>query len=238
MTTALEHGVRSVVDRAAATASRLRRARAFHPAGVLLTGDLELTARDAAPAVAGVLAGPTGERFDVLGRLSKGAGTPGEWPDVLGLAVRLPGPDGTARPVDLLFSTTGNAPVLRCLPQARADWRAGVYSSTMPYRIAGSLCWFGAHPDPGPPIPSSTEALRLATAAAPLVFTLAVAAPLGPWLPIARLSLTAAPGEPGGEAFDSMRNAHPALRPAPRWLAALREQAYVGSRRGRGGPPA
>jgi hypothetical protein len=47
-------------------------------------------------------------------RLSKGAGTPLGWPDVLGLAVRVH--DDRAGDADLLLSSTAGLPLLRHLP--------------------------------------------------------------------------------------------------------------------------
>ena len=46
-------------------------------------------------------------------RMSRGAGLPAPLPDLLGLAIRLP---GGAEPVDLLLSTTGRRPG-RCAGQ-------------------------------------------------------------------------------------------------------------------------
>jgi hypothetical protein len=57
----------------------LRRARAFHPVGLVLRGELRPVADD--------LPWPSGP-VAVVARLSKGAGTPGRLPDALGLAVR------------------------------------------------------------------------------------------------------------------------------------------------------
>ena len=64
--------------------ARLRAARAFHPRGALFAGRVELDG-PGSPTVA-VLGGGV---HPALVRVSKGAGTPGRLPDLLGLAVRL-----------------------------------------------------------------------------------------------------------------------------------------------------
>ncbi len=60
-----------------------RHRRVFHPGGVLARGSIErVAARDVGL--------PIESASDVLVRLSKGIGTPGALPDVIGLAFRLP----------------------------------------------------------------------------------------------------------------------------------------------------
>ena len=60
----------------------LRRARAFHPRGLMLAGELTTDKESRLPLNAGVR--------PVIARISKGAGTPGGAPDIVGLAVRIP----------------------------------------------------------------------------------------------------------------------------------------------------
>lgn len=196
--------------------ARRRQARAMHPRGIALAGEWRTTADSP-------LAGLVGDRVEVLARMSKSAGMPGAWPDVLGLAVRL----RLESPVDFLFSTVGP---LR-LPCPRTGWGSGRYDSIMPYRTPAGLLWFAAFTEPGLRVPSSLDALhhhardglRLVVAASGLV---------GPKAPVAVLSLRPAPHEPAW--FDPVAHHHPRLRPAPRALAAVRERAYADSRRGRG----
>ncbi|MBP2336174.1 hypothetical protein JOF41_002352 [Saccharothrix coeruleofusca] len=218
-----------MIDTVFRVLARWRHARAVHSPGVALRGVLRATGRDP---VARLLSGGEPER-DVLVRVSKGAGTPGTWPDVLGLAVRVPGgrPGG---PLDLLFDSSGSLPVLRALPLPRRNWRARPYSTVLPYRVDGGLRWIGAFPAGGERLPSSTEAFRAAAERHPVMFTLTVAEPFGRWRAVAELEVR---GEPERvEWFDPMVNHHPELRPAPGVLVRLRLAAYRGSREGRGAP--
>ena len=77
--------------------AELRHARVFHPDGVLCTGTASLTGDTPLPLAGG----------PVTARISKGIGLPGSWPDIVGLAVRLP--DGSASHWDLLLA--GPAPL-------------------------------------------------------------------------------------------------------------------------------
>ena len=83
--------------------SRLRGARVFHPAGVVCAAELsQLPGAERYPVITEALLGRqrgTARRRATV-RLSKGAGTPGALPDLLGLAVRVEnGADG--QPWDL-----------------------------------------------------------------------------------------------------------------------------------------
>src|SRR3712207_4085587 len=80
-------------------AAALRRARVFHPVGVALTGTW--TAADDTVR----LLSPS-RPWPVIVRISKGAGTPGRTPDVLGVAIRLAELHGHGRHQDLLFASS------------------------------------------------------------------------------------------------------------------------------------
>lgn len=87
-----------------ATVSALRRARTFHPEGVVVRGRVEPMAGGAWPRIASALAG------HALVRLSTALFRRGAWPDVLGCAVRFTRevPDGVAArddDQDLLLAT-------------------------------------------------------------------------------------------------------------------------------------
>jgi hypothetical protein len=104
------------VQAAFAALARLRAARAFHPRGALFAGSVEFDA-PGSPTVAVLGAG----LHPALVRVSKGAGTPGRSPDLLGLAVRLTDlPDG---PVDLLHTTVGRHRCTGALLTPAAGWR-------------------------------------------------------------------------------------------------------------------
>ncbi|MDX3194477.1 hypothetical protein PV458_39290 [Streptomyces sp. MN03-5084-2B] len=198
----------------------LRRAPAFHPAGVVLRGELRAVADD--------LPWPAGP-VPVVARLSKGAGTPGRLPDALGLAVRIPGAGRDGGPWDVLLTTAGSGHVGRMLPRAAPAWTRGAYSSLVPYRLADRLVWLGAWAAaPAPRIEASLDAAR---AAGKWEFVFRTGREDGRWCDSAVLTLT----ETGGEApaFDPMLNRPGTLEFAPDWLVRLRERAYAGSRAGR-----
>jgi hypothetical protein len=196
----------------------LRRARAFHPVGLVLRGELRPVADD--------LPWPSGP-VAVVARLSKGAGTPGRLPDALGLAVRIPGAGRDGGPWDLTLTTAGSGHVGRMLPRPAASWTGGAYSSLVPYRRADRLVWLAAWGT----VPRIEASLEAVVAAGGLGFVLRTGRQDGRWCDSAVLTLT----EIGGEApaFDPMLNRPESLEPAPGWLARLRERAYAGSRAGR-----
>jgi hypothetical protein len=70
-------------------------------------------------------------------RLSRATGLPPPWPDIHGLALRVPGSAlGQDGPADLLFAGTGDSALGRFLlvPRLRAD--AGPLTTLLPYRSA------------------------------------------------------------------------------------------------------
>jgi hypothetical protein len=209
--------LRPIVSAAFAGLARWRAARAFHPRGALFDARVTLTDRTSATATA---LGGTGER-PALVRLSKGAGTPGALPDLLGVAVRA---EVGGHVLDVLFSS-GH----RFLAPSRG-WGRRPYTTLLPYVAAGSRVVFGLEPE----APSSGAA-DPAAVVLPLAFVLTERERHRPTRPIGRLVLEAPhPGDP--VAFDPVRNAHPQLHLAPS-LRRLRAWAYTGSRRGRRARP-
>ncbi|WP_208113056.1 phosphodiesterase [Actinorugispora endophytica] len=209
--------------------ARARRARAFHPRGLWLTG--ELTA-----GTGGLLPLPEGTR-PVVARLSKGAGVPGGGADVLGLAVRIPHGEGLDGPWDLALSASGIGRLTRLLPLPARGWGRARYGSLVPYRSEGRAVWLLAVPRGGDPVaPASLGRLERRVRARPLRFTLLAGAARGGWRPVARLTLDTVLPEAGRLSFDPVLNRPPGLEMAPRWLAEAREAAYRGSRSGRRAP--
>ncbi|MGW8644899.1 hypothetical protein, partial [Micromonospora chalcea] len=136
----------SAVERAAAALARLRHARLLHPAGRTFGGEVRIWGTPGPPTGVPLLDLPG--RWPATIRLSKGVPTPGAWPDVLGVAVRLrrdPEP-----PVDLLFSSSAAAPVLRNLPLPRRRF-TGTYTSIMPFRAGGRRLFLAVLADPESP---------------------------------------------------------------------------------------
>ncbi|WP_448610454.1 phosphodiesterase [Geodermatophilus sp. URMC 60] len=207
--------------------ARRRRGKPMHPRGVVLDAVLE---RTGGPSGWGVpwLARSGDEA--ALVRLSRGAGLPSPLPDLLGLAVRLRGPDG---PVDLLLSTTGRGRLTRWLPVPRRDAGAA-YSSIMGYRTPAGPVFLAALPEPGAAaVTAEPGPVAAAARAGRLAFTLAAARGTGPWQPFARLRLLAPVPEVDPDLrFDAVRNPPPDLVPdGP--MARFRAPAYAAAQEGR-----
>ncbi|MCX5120812.1 phosphodiesterase [Micromonospora sp. NBC_00362] len=221
----------TAVERASTALGRLRRGRLLHPAGRSFVGETVIWGTPGPPTGVALLDHPGRYRTSI--RLSKGTPTPGSWPDVLGLALRLHRGDG--RPFDLLVSSSGAAPVLRNLPLPRRRF-TGTYSTITCYRAGRRRLWLAALADPD----SADLGRSLATAAAVTRtdtprLVLAVASAVGPWRLVGQVSLGAqlSAEEDAALAFDPVRNLPPELRVAGP-LAWLRDQTYRGSRRARG----
>jgi hypothetical protein len=205
--------------------ARWRRGKPMHPRGVVVPAVLERTGH----ADTGLSWFDRPVRDEVTVRLSRGAGLPGPWPDLLGLAVRVPGP---GRPVDLLLSSAGRGALTRWLPAFRRD-AAGPYSSIMGYRSPAGTLRLAAWTDS--PVPSEPHPLLVHLRERATAYTLAVARGSGPWVPFAVLTL----GEPGEELdpdirFDAVRHPPPSLV-ADGPMARFRAPAYARARRERAG---
>lgn len=218
----------AALEAAFAWAARRRQARAFHPVGLVLHGQARLHG-DAT----GVPYLDGGATAAVVVRLSKGAGTPGRLPDVLGIAVRFPDAGGDGCPLDLLVSSSAGPPGLRHLVFPSRSWQA-TYSSVMPYVAAGRLRLVGMRFE-GEQVrlPSGLPELAAALATRPLRLSLSLAPVLGRWAPFATVDLPAQTGvDTTGVRWDP---AH-AVTGLRAWgpLEGARRAAYAGSRRGHG----
>ncbi|MCM0674353.1 phosphodiesterase [Micromonospora phytophila] len=219
------------VERASAALTRLRRARLLHPAGRSFAGEVTVWGTPGPPTGVALLDRPG--RYPATLRLSKGVPTPGSWPDVLGLAVRVQ--PGEGRPFDLLVSSSGAAPVLRHLPLPRRRF-AGTYSTIMPFRSGRRRLFLAALADPdSPDLGRSLAQLAAAAAADAPRLVLAVASAVGPWRPFGQVSIGAqlSAREDAALAFDPIGNLPAGLRAAGP-LTWLREHTYRGSQRARG----
>jgi hypothetical protein len=198
----------------------VRTARAFHPCGRVFSGELTLEGD-------GPL--PQGTR-PVIARLSKGAGTPGDLPDFLGLAFRVY--DDADRPVDVLCTTTLGAWGWRSLVLSPArSWQGAQLTTLMPWRNEGGeprYCQARiAVEQVGDPTPDP----RRLDDVLPLVAQVRITDD-GP-CQSGVLRLDAGVDAGIDPAFDPVLHTPAGWRLAPGWLARLREAAYVGSRRGR-----
>ena len=193
----------------------LRSAPAVHPDGVLYEGRAEVRGH-------GPL--PPGE-VDCLVRVSKGIGTPRGTGDLLGIAVRLL----HHLPVDMLCTTApGGEGWRRYLLVPRRRWSGATLTSLMWWRSpAGERLQVVVQaPDAGLDSPEPEVFLdRL-----PVIFSLRVVGPAGE-VQSGTIRLDSRSGLARPD-FDPVL--HPPLpwRLGPRWMAALRARAYVGSRAG------
>jgi hypothetical protein len=204
-----------------AAVARKRHGRPMHPRGAVFDAVLDRTG-SVPPWGVPWLDEPA--RDDVVVRISRGAGLPAPLPDLLGLAIRVPGDD----PVDLLLTSTGRGRLTRLVPVPRRD-AATAYSSIMGYRSDAGVLRFAAVPD-GSDTPSEPAPLARAVLREGLRFSLLAARGRGPWRPFARLTV-AVPRDPldGDIRFDAVLDPPPGLVPdGP--IARLRLPAYARAR--------
>ncbi len=206
--------------------SALRSRRVFHPAGVLCAGTVTRVAPDGEglPLVSG----------EVVGRISKGAGTPGSLPDFAGLAWRMQRDADAAVPWDVLMVSSTARVVLR---PART-WPAAQYSTLMPLGYRGGVFWLRAHMVTAVDHDGlSVEAIRTRLASGPVEFTVEQARGGGAFTPLATLRFERAlcGDEPEcDQPFDPTQRSGAQIELLPQWLTSLRKSAYRNSREGRG----
>jgi hypothetical protein len=200
--------------------ARLRSARVFHPDGATFAGTVVLT--EARSPTTGALGGT----WPVHVRASKGLGTPGAWPDIHGLAVRIVHEDG---PVDLLFATAGRLVPWVLTPSI--GWFDHPYTTLLPYTVGDKHVVLRLDADePEIAHEGDIDAITKAVSFVPVRFTVKESSGLS-WRPIGTLTLEMVTEET--IAFDPVVHQHPRVR-HPRILAPLRHFAYLGSRQGRG----
>lgn len=200
--------------------ARLRSARVFHPEGATFVGTAAFT--NAQSPTAGALGGT----WPVHVRASKALGTPGEWPDVHGLAVRIVHEEG---PVDLLFATAGRFVPWVLMPSS--GWCDHPYTTFLPYTVSDwkVILRLDAE-EAGIARDGDIASILKAVSLAPLVFTIQESSGLA-WRSIGTLTLESISEEE--IAFDPVAHQHSRVRHS-RLLAPLRHFAYAGSRQGRG----
>jgi len=199
--------------------ARVREGRVFHPLGVTFSGRLDIWETES-------LAGRAlGGSWPIRIRASKGAGTPGNWPDFHGLALRLDHPVG---PIDLLFTT-----VSRRLPHLLAPsigWCSQPYTTFLPYVTQTGRVVLRLDPNESTRAPKAgLGSIASAVSEWPLTFAVMESHGLS-WRTVGALSIENIDTE--ALTFDPVLNQHPWLRHAP-LVAGLRARAYAGSRRGR-----
>lgn len=203
----------AVLKGAFATAARLRpTAKPLHPRGQLVRGTIHRTGLEPGTGVPWIDERGTD---DVQVRLSRAIGLPSGWPDIFGLAIRVPrATDGYG---DLLLASTGRTTVGRFVLLPGRDPTQATYSSLIPYRTTSGPLLLAAH------------------ATGDRTLDLACGRLGGAWLSFGQLVLDAGPtGDLGdvdevGPSFDPVLNQIPGLDYYP-WAARLREGAYRAAR--------
>lgn len=208
----------------------LRDKRFFHPTGVLCGGTVTRVAPDGDGLPIG-----SGE---VIGRLSKGVGTPGSLPDFAGLAWRMEGDTDGPHPWDVLTVSSTARVALRPV----AAWPAAQYSTLMPLGYRGGVFWLRAQmrtPVDGDGL--SLDVIRDRLGRDTIEFTLQQASGTGPFSDLATLTFDRelSGDEPGCDTpFDPTVRSGTEVTLLPRWLTSFRRSAYRNSRAGRGAEPA
>jgi hypothetical protein len=199
--------------------ARLRHAPAFHPTGTLYDGEAVIDGTGPLPP----------GTWPALIRFSKGIGTPAGLPDFIGIAVRLDHPDG---PVDVLCtSALGTTGWRRFALFPAQEWGHASLSSLMILERGNQRVTVGA--ELADPRLDSADPDVFADAL-PVRLSLSVTASSGATLQTGDLTVATVSGRSEDDAaFDPDLHAPPGWSLGPRWLARVREAAYVGSRRGR-----
>lgn len=207
-------------------ASAMRRARVFHPDGVVFRGEVRRVAPDGH--------GLPLQSGDVLARLSKGIGLPFGLPDIGGLAFRRFGRSPDEQDWDVLLAGSGSGIVGRMIPWPARSWGTTEFSTLMPLQYDGRSWWLRAVATESPTGAMNVENARDALFSNRMEFRIDQACGPDDFVPLAYLRPTGPSGISDAQVgFDSVRNSHPQVRPAPEWLRAVRQSAYRNSREGR-----
>lgn len=232
----------------------VRSPRPIHPTGVLVGGGIEPIVGRGVRSGVEWIDDPRPTR--VVGRLSRGIGTPVPMPDIWGLALRLgdgassEGADGDGdgdgdsdsdghTHGDVLLAAVGNLGVpWRFVPVPRLSPHGVSFSTVMPYRADTGPVLIGARTLSGAPASASARGVGTELARTPWVLELLWATPRGRWRAFATVSLTAtttvggdAPADSPAVRFDPVLSPPPGARTYG-WTRALREPAYRVARRG------
>ncbi|OBA59365.1 phosphodiesterase [Mycobacterium sp. 1100029.7] len=208
--------------------SAVRGRRFFHPVGVLAEGHAERLA----PAQCG-LPFPS---CDVVARVSKAVGTPGSYPDFIGLAIRITPPQSCATPWDILLVSAGSGVVSSVVAlRPVTSWTGHAMTNLMPLSYRDSPWWLRARIETdidGSGLALTDIAERID--AGGIDVALDQARGRDDFTPLARLHLSKViDARQTDISFDPVVNTVPGLTLYPDWLADLRARAYQRSREGR-----
>ncbi len=199
----------------------LRDARLFHPVGMLCQGRITRTADPdkGLPISDG----------QVIGRISKGAGTPDGLPDFAGLAFRS---RSEGRPWDVLMVSS----VARVVLVPSTSWSAAQFSTLMPFGYRDKIYWLRAElTSPTDLTGLDVGQIRERLHEQPIVISIEQAEGTGRFGPLAVLQFDRDLEDtwPEDVAFDPTLNHADGVKLLPEWLTAVRRRAYRGSRQGR-----
>lgn len=192
----------------------VRRSRPVHSVGTVVPGTLIVNA----PADIGSPLFDSAGRMPATVRLSRSASWPTRLPDVIGIAVRIPGGGEHGGPADLLFASTGTGALSRYVLQLHSSATGGPLTTMLPLTGPAGTVVFRLDPDE------------------PDRYRLSCSRSSGPWEPLGELVLAAA-SEPAqrsnhpaglddpGLRFRPVANTPSGLRTPP-WLRAARAPAY------------
>lgn len=169
-------------------AALLRGERPLHPDGVTYTASV--TSRGTGTSGVPWLDEPGTTQVRL--RVSRAMGLPARWPDVYGIAVRIPLPrrNPPSPPwADLLFATTGDTPYGRYVLRLRRGAARGPLTTLLPVRAPAGPMLLRLRAPVGEPVPGDDLSL-------PPELTLSYAVGSRPWTDVA--DLVVGPRDPGG----------------------------------------
>lgn len=205
----------------------VRRPKPIHAHGVVLEGGIRRVGPPARSGIAWIDEQPP-TSTPVLARASRSLGTPAPLPDVVGLALRVDGPDG---PADLELASTGfGFPSRFWLTLHRSPSRARL-GTLLPYRGTRGpvlICARTLGPERLPSVPGRLARVLERT---PWRLRLYWATPTGRWRAFAEVELRRRPGpiDPLLR-FDAVENPLPGAGTYA-WTRALRSPSYRLARR-------
>lgn len=201
----------------------LRRPRPIHPHGLALGGRLTWLPGAAPSGIAWIDEPPAGGSEPVAARLSRSAGVPSPLPDVVGLALRVATPTGSA---DVELASTGlSFPSRFWLVPARSPSNARL-TTLLPYRGARGPVLLAARTLAPGNLPTDLRDVGAALDGDAWTLRLYHSTPRGRWHPFATLTLTPDAGAPDTTLrFDAGRNVLPGAV-SYRWVRLLRDPSY------------
>jgi hypothetical protein len=191
----------------------IRRNRPIHSVGTVVPGRLVIDA----PGSTGSPLFDTAGETSLVARLSRSASWPVVLPDIMGLALRIPGGGADGGTADLLFASTGTGRLTRYILKFRTSAAAGPLTTMLP--LAG---------------PAGNIVLRLDPEQHH--YRLSYSRNSGPWRAVGRVSLESS-REPGQRSSgpvgpdDARLRFRPVGQPptglsVPTWIRAARSPAY------------